>query len=633
MGILRLKYHLDPYLERVSLQNENRPAQGLPNVQSVVIDGPSLVYHIHHRLLSWSHPELRYPDVQPTCDEVSHGVMTFLLNLAFLGVKIEKICFDGALPPSKQTTRLARLEKSRRRLGSFRTSQLGCSLASSMSAKVRFESFENILQSRSLPPNFTLVPENPFIVPTVYEDLRQRWTKEKILQTVPVPSWMSMVADRLEFVSWADITIMVPGEADCYCAYVAKQTGCSILTSDSDLLLYDIGSSGSIVFLNSINCERTESESRTTAQRLCPMTVAKQLGLSTLLPLAFELNLRPRAGLNELIRRSKVIDKANDPASDFSHFTREYLISPNIRIDQVEQQYPQSLDTRVSEVVSQYILRETYLHKRSLNMYLVMLNEDPKRQCAWMQGRLFRAMGYSFFNLTQAPHKRHDFIIEHIRRGDRITADLITLKNRPWVRSEMQSLLNQLDVVRLKTGMEIDCPLYWRTFALYTILGTQTGIQNLKPAQLEQFLTCGYMDNMLNWEDVHTSAQMQSVLYSLRILKQLIEISETPDKETTQICAFLAHLPSLHVLTRSTHEMRAEYAMSISAKNVIERSVLFLWNNSNDEAEDIEEPQMMSDNTQSQRFEDRGATHRQRMPIKRKRRENSYNIFEILSQQ
>lgn len=86
MGIPHLTKHLLPYAESVYLSGDE--IEGLPHVQSIVIDGPSLVYHVHRRLLGWMNPDSDALDYQPTCDEISRGVCSFLLQLTRLGVEM-----------------------------------------------------------------------------------------------------------------------------------------------------------------------------------------------------------------------------------------------------------------------------------------------------------------------------------------------------------------------------------------------------------------------------------------------------------------------------------------------------------------------------------------------------------------
>lgn len=87
MGISYLTRHLLPYAETVSLGGQSDQYEP-PQVRAVVIDGPSLVYHVYHRLLAWTESSCDVLDVQPTCDEVSRGVASFLLQLTELGVEM-----------------------------------------------------------------------------------------------------------------------------------------------------------------------------------------------------------------------------------------------------------------------------------------------------------------------------------------------------------------------------------------------------------------------------------------------------------------------------------------------------------------------------------------------------------------
>jgi len=87
MGIPHLTRHLLPYAKDALLAGEKQ-REGDGSIQLVVIDGPSLVYHVFQRLLSKSKTKLETLDAQPTCDEVSLGVMVYLLQLKLLGVKV-----------------------------------------------------------------------------------------------------------------------------------------------------------------------------------------------------------------------------------------------------------------------------------------------------------------------------------------------------------------------------------------------------------------------------------------------------------------------------------------------------------------------------------------------------------------
>lgn len=90
MGIPYLTRYLLPYAETVSLGTHGDRDEP-PQVHAVVIDGPSLVYHVYHRLFAWTDSSCDVLDVQPTCDEVSCGVASFLFQLTGLGVEMYRV--------------------------------------------------------------------------------------------------------------------------------------------------------------------------------------------------------------------------------------------------------------------------------------------------------------------------------------------------------------------------------------------------------------------------------------------------------------------------------------------------------------------------------------------------------------
>ncbi|GLA15374.1 hypothetical protein AnigIFM62618_001898, partial [Aspergillus niger] len=253
---------------------------------------------------------------------------------------------------------------------------------------------------------------NPFIVPAVFEDLKHRWCKKNINSVVKNVPDLSTAS--LSDFPWGDAVVMVPGEADTYCAHVARLTGCAILTNDSDLLLHDLGKRGSVVLLDSIEPWTYDASQHghplIRALRLCPDQVARRLGLTSLLPLAYELKIHPDTGLKQLIQQAKDTDDSTEHKPGYCQFAEEYQSSPSLDQETLYESYPQHLDPRISELFSlRGRIRDS---SGQLCMYLVVLNEDPARQCAWAQGKLYRSMGYSALNLSFSDDENCDFVDE-----------------------------------------------------------------------------------------------------------------------------------------------------------------------------------------------------------------------------
>lgn len=398
------------------------------------------------------------------------------------------------------------------------------------------------------------------MVSAVSEDLKRRWNKQNI--SAAVGGSFSFDLSSLEDYPWANRTVMVPGEADVECARISRSTGCAILTNDSDLLIYDLGARGSVMFLNSMELNGwsplNPAESSIKAVRICPSVLARHLGIANVQRFAYELSTRPRLGLAELIQHSK---DSREVTPEYSLFIQEYQNDLSHRIiDDSSRQRSQSLDTRVSEVFWQCNLQDVYMSGDAPHMYLGILNEDHARKCAWEHGRQYRCLGYSVLSASCPSPARFTSVYEYIRRGGRVAVDRITLDDAERVVAGMKSVCERLTMAQTVFGGHFESPTAWRAFALcevYIPKATQLHLPNAD--ELRRFFRLGYMGKVFDWSDIHLIAETQAVLYSLRILKQLLEVTDHRTEPAGKTRSILAGLPSLHVLMRSRHEMTLEY--------------------------------------------------------------------------
>lgn len=591
MGIPHLTRHLLPYAKDVLLAGEKQ-REGDDSIQLVVIDGPSLVYHVFQRLLSNSNTKLEVLDAQPTCDEVSLGVMVYLLQLKLLGVKVTKICFDGALPITKRKIRLCRLEKSRKKLEQFHLqNRLGFakpddSIRSTVDPT-------KVLQSRVIPIRYNGLPENPFMVSTVFEDLRKRWNKANILMAVQDAFYFNHCEIGEQDFPWAAITVMVPGEADAECARMSRLTGAAVLTNDSDLLLHDLGSYGSVLFLDSVELSEWDpsrpTDSKVKARRLCPASLSRRLGIRSVRYFAYELSQNPQFGLSELIRRSRENCDFLDLAPDYQHFLEDYDYEPNSR---AIAQHPQDLDPRISEIFLQYDTGNACFTGSSPHMYLAILSEDHSRRCAWEEGRSYRALGYSVFNLCRPFTERYHFVEEYVRRGGRIAIDRIAMGDEGWITSEVHSFHTSLSSAQVAFGKKLSSSCFWRLFAMCELFRDETNHTAPDVNRLCRFLRFGYMGEAVSWADVHLCAQIHAVLYSLRILKQLLGLVTVTEEPVLRLKSEIAALPPLHVMMRPRREMTREYPEDSSVEKALQR--FFLLSGQHVQSDDEMQPPYFS---------------------------------------
>lgn len=367
---------------------------------------------------------------------------------------------------------------------------------------------------------------------------------------------------------WAGITVMVSGEADIECAQVSKLTGSAVLTNDSDLLVHDLGPHGAVVLFNSMRMLQDTPglvEPKIRGLRLHPKELSDRLGSFSIQRFAYELTEDPHQSFVELLRRSKQDFLTVERSSAYMDFLREYQRDEPIKAE--NKRSVQTCDPRVSELFWQYEQPEVYCCAEQPHMYLIPLHEDHSRRCAWEQGRFYRAIGYSLLNLSRsAPHEL-PVVHEFVRRGARIVAEQVTLSGAKTTASNLGILQRRLDLAQMTFGQNTQFS-FWILFALSEIYRDPSNTTAIPSAiHLERFLTKGFMGNRTEWADIHLIAQIQAVLYSLRILKQLAEIA------TERICVqhqgMLADLPPLHLLMGSRHQIVKCFSINGLARNSV----------------------------------------------------------------
>lgn len=468
------------------------------------------------------------------------------------------------MPAHKRETRVARLENQRNKLELFCAETRNGFDVSKPPVYNRIIKPDNVLRSRPTPAKYGNIPANPFMVSAVFEDLKCRWNRANILDSIR--DTLPLHTIDIEDLPWASVTTMVSGEADAYCASVARCMGACILTNDSDLLLYDLGKYGSVVFLDSVELRSGFEQPlfpQIKATMLRPSLVARRLGIPNLLLLAFQISkARPETSLVELLRRTKM-GIAEVEMTRYQQFACEYQSNPLQMQAQGTKELLEIIDTRISELFWQYEMRSEYTDMGYPHVYLSVLNEDHTRKCAWAKGREYRQLAYSIMNLSRPIHERHCFIAEFVRRGRRISEDKLRLLDEGSISAELELLQARLESLQSSFRRSSDNLDYWAAFALcdvYLVADAELAQNDFQ--KLEQFFKHGYIGKKLKWEDIHLTAQIHAVLYSLRILKQILDLFYPMDVVVLNLRAILDKLPPLHIMMDPASR-RAEVYMSI----------------------------------------------------------------------
>ncbi|KAI0538074.1 XPG domain containing-domain-containing protein [Xylaria digitata] len=297
---------------------------------TVVIDGPALVYQILNGCMRQK-PATNGFICQPEYSMLGRMVIGWLEELRKHNVTVRKIYFDGYLPPSKWQVRRERL---------LRQSQLMKDLLNSHpngSSQLPEDAFATMKPEIALTRSFghssrfNWLPMPPFLIPAVIEILKSCRT-------------------------WGPLVEVVCGEADMFSAEDVRCRGGVLLTSDSDLLITDLGPNGSVSFFTDVvAANRSDKEEGLVACKFSLNTINDALGLNNVggLPrVAFEM-VRSRIKFDEALKRARGNNDDVLESFELQNFMEEYFMKEYLPRDHPVQRMLSSLDPRISEIVIQ----------------------------------------------------------------------------------------------------------------------------------------------------------------------------------------------------------------------------------------------------------------------------------------
>lgn len=347
-----------------------------------------------------------------------------------------------------------------------------------------------------------------------------------ILHAFLAPSLREALLDT----PYASRTRIEPGEADDWCALHAKDHARSIIfTSDTDLLLYSYPTETIIVFFQ-------DADVSTGFKSYCPEQMRQRMQLQHLAQFAFAMTREPSHASEDLLRDAKSVDRLSNTYLEFSrryagrttaasHFSKVSGLSLPL----------QKLDVRISEFVHQALdSSPTPL------VYLPLLVEDPNQSSAWNAGQDYRELAYAILaSKTSTVH-------EYRRKAQGISVQELCLQASEISATDMVAHVS--GVSKWAADRRLAPRLMWPLFALSIVLLESKTIPSV-PVVLHTLN--GDFDN--SWEFVHLTARLQAVLYSLRMLQQVISIhraihgstSAGPADTTLQMAKQLSSLPSI----------------------------------------------------------------------------------------
>ncbi|PSN66715.1 hypothetical protein BS50DRAFT_372207 [Corynespora cassiicola Philippines] len=446
MGIPTLARRLEPYATKYSPQDLNG--------YTAIIDGPSLAYHAHKLALAAGASTGRIPSYA----DINHEAIRWLKSLEDLNIRVSAILFDGALPDSKKSERSARLDRYVRQMTTFKSFHPAgsCPIPRELGTAIY-----------------------AFLAPSLREALSET--------------------------NYAQITRVVPGEADDWCPLYANDNPRSVVfSSDTDLLLYEYPPEFLVVFFRDLDLA-------TEFKGYCPKDICNRLAVRSLVPLAFAITQEPYNSLTENVLEAANIDVESDQYLDFSkrymgirpstpsHIARNFTLRAAL----------QQLDVRVSEFVHQSLN-----YASTPTVYLPLLLEDPNQASAWNMGQDIRVLAYSILPADSV------VVQEHKRKAQSIAIQDIKIYTPDETVSGVVELAHDVRTWKQWTAKkQVAKSHVWALFAASMVL------VDLKRPPLMSLITRVLNSDYDNsWDFIHLSARVQSILYSLRFFDQCASI-------------------------------------------------------------------------------------------------------------
>jgi hypothetical protein len=369
-------------------------------------------------------------------------------------------------------------------------------------------------------------PEPPFLVPAVLESIQN-----------------SKFGNR---------TVVVPAEADTYCADEAIayefRTGkmATILTNDSDLLIQASGAQTRVMLLSSLTRSRAPDPSRVEANYFMPAKLAAAAGVDDLVSTAFFMSQDYHLSFNSAVAKAKRTSVDNN--ADFLAFQSE-LKKPDYSTSGVSEavvKVLQQMDPRIAELAHQTMPGYPALPDQSANMFLVPLLEDVGRFSAWESGEDVRDAAYcmilsSVSNISE--------VGEYTRRGT--TCYCEPHRADPQWKAELLRYMQMLlDAKKFLKSYGASSAQFFNYFAMYCTISAFAARASRGSRQPSKEVVTRVLvrDRLHSNGDKHVSAMCQAAIYSLRILKQLLALEKAKGgmaEELMPLDDLLGEMPTL----------------------------------------------------------------------------------------
>ncbi|ODA81437.1 hypothetical protein RJ55_04404 [Drechmeria coniospora] len=356
-----------------------------------------------------------------------------------------------------------------------------------------------------------------------------------------VPSIIDALRQHPQFEA---LTHVVPGEADNYCASYVSLHGGTVITSDSDLLVHNLGA-GQVVFFRDLH---RNPDSSIFGASYSPSEICQQLELSPsvgLARLAYERKQLSHASLPQIMRA------CSQPAPDqerYQAFCQQYRNNASefhLRVMANSSYCIMIFDPRISELYVQLAQLSTNVTEDPdfVQIYLPVLVECPNRTSAWEHSTTIRQLAYTVLaSTTPTRLTMHTHILEYRRVQSTLQKGRkIALTSAADVDRSAQDLLDLMERIR---GISNGSGTYW--VMLHLALDARECRQQDKESHawwtFHQRLNSSEItaSRSISWDIIHLVSQIHATCYSLRMLQQVL--SHALERSTESVSPNLGQL-------------------------------------------------------------------------------------------
>ncbi|PNS13797.1 hypothetical protein CAC42_3290 [Sphaceloma murrayae] len=519
MGIPGLTRQAEEHAERVTYSPDGTATR------NAIIDGPALAYHVLNLCISQRTSRRSALDDLPSYQELGVSTISWLDSLSDYGFKINSIIFDGYLPAWKKNERLQRVRQSLKRL---------------VAEKAKRQNYQLGHLGES---TFTKI------------DCRSALSHNRLEQVAAPPCFISAILDSLyDHATYAPITRVVPGEADGYCAAAARDADSPyIFTGDSDLLVQDLGLGGKVIFFKDLDSEHVQDSFLLQALEHCPRRLATVLGVSDLIGTAYLVKQRFHRTLSE----AAALVKTQPPSGPaYTDFKDQYTTDGEVcrLMDYLEKNHREDIireiskmEPRTLELVLQLSVGTASRHGKhsgqTLYFFLPFLLEDPSRAAAFQTSGSLLKLTYSLLRLVD---ESFDSVTEYRRRGLDMMPSVVTLHSLEQTMEQASHTASWL-LEAQQTYAALPEPARWRMISAAIVTSALRDAERPLPAYADVSLVVLNNDRpALSWELLHLKAQVQGILFSISLLRQVIDVILSVTADSSILSE--PHSTALHTL-------------------------------------------------------------------------------------